>query len=284
MFGYVRPHKPELLVREWTRYQSVYCGICKQIGRDYGQFSRLTLGYDLTLLAVLLLALAEEQPPEAACGCISNPLRRRPMVQGGEIIRQAAALTLLLAAYKAEDNARDEHPVLGQTACLALAVPRRKAARLYPRQEQVIASRLQELHRAEAGAPDPEAAGCFGSLLGGLFDLAAPLATADPAIRAGLARFGQHLGAWIYLLDAIDDLEDDCNNGSWNPFSNLSREEATTEARALLMCHEMEMDRVAALLPYRRDAGLIGNIVTVGLPMTRDAVLSGRHLGKIQAV
>ena len=46
MFGYVRPYKPELLVKELTRYQSVYCGICKQIGRDYGQVPRLALGYD----------------------------------------------------------------------------------------------------------------------------------------------------------------------------------------------------------------------------------------------
>jgi len=109
---------------------------------------------------------------------------------------------------------------------------------------------------------------------------AAPLASPDPAIQAGLSRFGYHLGNWIYLLDAIDDRENDCNNGSWNPFSALDPTIAQETARALLEQHELEMDRVAALLPYDRDAGLLGNIVTVGLLAARDSILSGRSLGK----
>ncbi|MBP1757334.1 MAG: hypothetical protein H6Q62_190, partial [Firmicutes bacterium] len=101
MFGYVRPYKPELLVRELSRYQSVYCGICKQIGRDYGHLERLLLGYDLTLLAILLLALSDEQPPEDFAGCISNPLKKRPALRGGQIIELAAGLTILMAYHKA---------------------------------------------------------------------------------------------------------------------------------------------------------------------------------------
>jgi hypothetical protein len=110
---------------------------------------------------------------------------------------------------------------------------------------------------------------------------AAPLASDDPAIQAGLSRFGYHLGSWIYLLDAIDDRENDCNNGSWNPFATLDPVIAQEKARALLEQHEMEMDRVAALLPYDRDAGLMGNIITVGLLAARDTILAGRRLGKI---
>jgi len=281
MFGYVRPYKPELLVKELTRYQSVYCGICKQIGRDYGQLPRLTLGYDLTLFAVLLLSLSPDQPEEEMAGCISNPFRKRPMLVGGEIIRLAAGLTVLLAYHKAADNARDEHPVLGRSVQLALAQAYRQARRLYPAYEQAIREHLDRLHELEKGPPDLTAADHFGRLLDTFMRLAASLASDDPAIQAGLARFGFHLGSWIYLLDAIDDRESDCNNGSWNPFSTLEPAAAQDKARALLEQHEMEMDRIAALLPYGRDAGLMGNIVTVGLLAARDTILSGRRLGKI---
>lgn len=281
MFGYVRPYKPELLVRELSRYQSVYCGICKQIGRDYGQFPRLLLGYDLTLLAVLLLALAEEQPPEDFAGCISNPLKKRPALRGGPIIELAAGLTILMAYHKAEDNAQDEHPVLGHSAKLALHPAYRKAARKYPAYDQALVRHLERLRQLEAGPPDLAAAGIFGDLLAGIFELAAPLATADEAIRLGLGRFGQHLGTWIYLLDAIDDREADCNNGSWNPFSPLEKNEAERRAKELLENQEAEMDRVAALLPYQRDAGLMGNIVTVGLMAARETIMTGRRLAKI---
>lgn len=281
MFGYVRPYKPELLVRELSRYQSVYCGICKQIGHDYGQLPRLTLGYDLTLFAVLLLALTDNETTEHLEGCISNPLKKRPVLKGGEILRQAAALTVLMAYHKAKDNAQDEHPVLGRSLQLTLMPAWRKAARNYPVYEDLISQHLKRLDALESGPPDLKAAAIFGDLLADILAQAAPLATKDPAIQAGLSRFGQHLGAWIYLLDAIDDRERDCNNGSWNPFAPLGPDAAREQARELLEQHEIEMDRIAALLPYDRDAGLMGNIVTAGLLAARDTILSGRKLGKI---
>lgn len=281
MFGYVRPYKPELLVRELSRYQSVYCGICKQIGHDYGQLPRLLLGYDLTLLAVLLLAIAAETPPEALESCISNPVKKRPVVKGGSILELAAGLTILMAYHKAQDNAQDEHPVLGRTARMVLAPSYRRAARRFPDYDRVLIDSLARLNQIEQGPPDLSAADCFGDLLAALFDLSAPLATTDPAIQAGLGLFGRHLGAWIYLLDAIDDLEDDCNNKSWNPFSTLDVAKARQLAADLLAEREAEMDRIAALLPYTRDAGLMGNIVTAGLLATRDTVMAGRRLARI---
>ncbi len=280
MFGYVRPLKPELLVRELSRYQSIYCGICKQIGRDYGQLPRLLLGYDLTLLAVLLLALSDEQPPEDFAGCITNPLKKRPALHGGKILELAAGLTILMAYHKAEDNVQDEHPVLGGSAKLAIKPAYRKARRKYPEYDQVLIRHLERLRQFEAGPPDLAAADVFGDLLGEVFTLAAPLVTEDSAISGGLNRFGQALGAWIYLLDAIDDREADCNNGSWNPFSPLEKIEAVQRAEELLEAREADMDRVAALLPYERDAGLMGNIVTAGLQSVRDSIMAGRRLTK----
>lgn len=281
MFGYVRPHKPELLVRELSRYQSIYCGICKQIGQDYGQIPRLFLVYDLTLFAVVLLSMSDEWTTEHYEGCISNPLKRRPILKEGEILRQAAALTLLMAYHKAKDNAQDEHPVLGRSLQLTLHRAWKKAARRYPLYEEIISHQLGRLHELEKGPPDLQAALIFGDLLGDLFREAAPLATPDPAIQAGIARFGHHLGSWIYLIDAIDDRQSDCNNGSWNPFVPYEPEQAQAKALELLQDHETEMDRVAALLPYERDAGLMGNIVTVGLQAARETIMAGRRLGKI---
>ena len=38
MFGYLQIDKAELKVREYEAYKSVYCGLCKQLGRDYSVF------------------------------------------------------------------------------------------------------------------------------------------------------------------------------------------------------------------------------------------------------
>jgi hypothetical protein len=281
MFGYVRPFKPDLLVRELSRYQAVYCGICKQISQDYGQLPRLFVGYDLTLLAVLLLALGEDQPAEQLENCLTNPLRKRPVLRGSPVLEHAAALTVLMAYNKLKDDARDEHPVLGRAASLALTRAYRRARARFPAYEQILQVQLARLQALEKESPDFAAADIFGDLLGEVIQVAAPLATDAPAIREGLALFGKQLGAWIYLLDAIDDREGVCNNGSWNPFSNLDPKAAGTLAEAMLIAHEEAMDRIAALLPYTRDAGLLGNIVTAGLPATRAAVMAGQRLARI---
>lgn len=57
MFGFVRPLRGELKVREWERFQSVYCGLCHTIRRRYGFMQTMMLSYDCTYLALVLDAL-----------------------------------------------------------------------------------------------------------------------------------------------------------------------------------------------------------------------------------
>ena len=57
MFGYLQIEKEELLVKEFETYKAVYCGLCKQMGKDYSFLTRLTLSYDCTFYAMLLMSL-----------------------------------------------------------------------------------------------------------------------------------------------------------------------------------------------------------------------------------
>ncbi|MEG2922942.1 MAG: DUF5685 family protein, partial [Oscillospiraceae bacterium] len=41
MFGYVMPCRPELKMRECGEYRSYYCGLCKELKREYGFTSRM---------------------------------------------------------------------------------------------------------------------------------------------------------------------------------------------------------------------------------------------------
>ncbi len=54
MFGYVLPHTAELRVREWHAYRAYYCGLCKELQREYGFLPRMLLNYDLVLPALLV--------------------------------------------------------------------------------------------------------------------------------------------------------------------------------------------------------------------------------------
>ena len=48
MFGFIRPYKPELRVREVNRFQAVYCGLCHEIKDRYGRLQTYFLSYDMT--------------------------------------------------------------------------------------------------------------------------------------------------------------------------------------------------------------------------------------------
>ena len=38
VFGYIRPWKAELLVREYEQYRGLYCTLCKEWGSLTGEF------------------------------------------------------------------------------------------------------------------------------------------------------------------------------------------------------------------------------------------------------
>ena len=56
MFGYLQVDKAELKVREWDAYKSVYCGLCKQMGKDYS-FLCEQIGNDIGLLNKRILLI-----------------------------------------------------------------------------------------------------------------------------------------------------------------------------------------------------------------------------------
>jgi hypothetical protein len=54
MYGYIRPLKGELKVREFELFRSVYCGLCHTLKKRYGFPARFALNYDFTFLTMLL--------------------------------------------------------------------------------------------------------------------------------------------------------------------------------------------------------------------------------------
>ena len=76
LFGYIRPFQPELRIKEYEAYKSVYCGLCKELGRQYGIFARFTLSYDFTFLAILSMAVQKDPPAFGKIRCLINPFKK----------------------------------------------------------------------------------------------------------------------------------------------------------------------------------------------------------------
>ena len=84
-----------------------------------------------------------------------------------------------------------------------------------------------------------------------------------------LRRAGEHLGRFIYLLDALEDLEKDSRRGSYNPLAGILAEGATREEVLDILVNQMsscagELDK----LPLVQDAGILKNILYTGVWLT----------------
>ena len=142
MFGYLRVQKSELRVREWEAYRSVYCGLCRQMGKDYSFLTRLTLSYDCTFYAILLMSLHRSCKGFDKGRCCFNPMKKCGFARcEGDAYSKAAALSVIAAFYKLQDDLSDSG--FFKRLVVRLVKPffsrwHRKAAKKYPELETVV--------------------------------------------------------------------------------------------------------------------------------------------------
>lgn len=97
VFGYIKPVKAELKVKEWEAYQGIYCGLCKQLAERYGLFARMTLNYDFVFLAVLDMGLREGSIRFCRQNCIAHPFRKRTCCCANESLALCCDVAMLLS-------------------------------------------------------------------------------------------------------------------------------------------------------------------------------------------
>ncbi len=287
MFGYVRLHKPTIRMGEYEQYRGVYCTLCRRLGKRYGPFARMSLSYDLTFLALLHLALAEEGPDFCPGRCSFNPTKRCLKCGHTAPIDRAADLSALLTYHKLRDTLADERffKKLGAVLMLPIAaIDRHRATKRWPEADRQIAKMMDSQRTLEAAqtASIDQAAEPFALLLQWMAEDIA----ADDRQRIILSRFGYCLGRWVYLIDAVDDMAEDAKKGSYNPYIlskaiQRSDEDAlrTTKAEALYSLNACLAECVAAynLLDIRRFDGILRNILEEGMPAAQRQVTSGEE-------
>ncbi len=268
MFGYVKPYNPELRVRELEEYKAVYCGLCKQLGRSFGVFARFTLSYDFAFLAMLKTALDREIRPETErCTCIAHPFCKRIRVRENAAMQMAARAAMISVYYKLLDDREDEgfFRRIGAALLLPFAKRARRKALAFAdgaaadEAAAKMSSAQAQLEAEKCQIPDAAAEPTANFLAAVLKNCAA---TAEQA--AVLERFGYLLGRYVYLCDALDDLEDDRRRGRYNPFLYAGGEAAIAAKNALFLT-TAELSDDFDLLEIHRYEGILENIIRIGL-------------------
>ena len=288
MFGYVRPASERLTEEQEGCFQAAYCGLCHTLGERYGLPGRMILNYDLTFLAMLL---SEGQSRQCRRGCVMHPFKGRTCTCGDEAFALAADMSVILTWWQIQDGIAD-HGFWGglkyRLASWTLRRAYRKARLLRPAFDEGTQRHLQELSRLEEEkCPSIDAAAdTFAQLLSG-----AANEVEEPVKRRVLTQMLYHLGRWIYLIDAADDLKKDVAAGSYNPLPmryRLPGDTLTDTARQeLAQTLDSSIRAMAAafeLWDFGQYGPVIESTVYQGLYAVGTAVLDGTFHKKKKVV
>lgn len=280
MFGYVKIYKPELKVKDYEAYQGVYCSLCKQLGHDYGVLSRLTLNYDFTLLALTRLSFASECCGFKESRCSFNPSKKcQQCINGGDELSFAAAAAMIMCYHKVNDDIADSSFAKGLAKRMLkpyFLLKRKKAAERYPELDKIISSAMENQALAERSrdsgvdASAHPSAKAMGELLSVGF---------EGEKEEKLYRFGYLVGRWVYLADALDDMESDRNTQSYNVFNNkfTDEKEARDYAVSAVNLTAGQLVREYETLNPERFSAILENIVYDGLYNSMQDILKKKE-------
>lgn len=279
MFGYVRPLREELKVRDWEGYQAAYCGLCHALKEQCGTAARFVLHYDFVFLSLLL---DDGTCPVTTCKrrCAAHPLRPRNTVPVTGSAALCAQESVILTHYKLLDDRADEgfgKALQSRLASLFLARSYRRARAALPRFDEAVKSCLLELKALEtARSPQLDrVADVFARLLS-----AAVPVTGTESVDRPRAQLLYQLGRWIYLADAADDLEEDRARGRYNPIDARFGGKPDLTYIETTMNHSLSLMQSAfQLLPPNRWQAVVENILYLGLPRVQQQVVAGTWNG-----
>ena len=284
MFGYVRYDMPNLYIKDLVLYQSLYCGLCKGIGKACGQAARLGLSYDVAFLSALLHNMTGTDVKIEKQNCFEHTVKKRPIAAVDPLTEELAALNTVLVYYKLTDDIKD-----GGRGSRRLWFQSgfRRARKKYPKLVALVENYMLEQERTERA----KLASC---------DMAAdPTANMMQALSdhfmgeratAYTRNLFYGLGKWVYLIDALDDYDKDLKKKQYNPFvlayGAASREalmrENGEEVRFMFDTLFYSLRENLAEIKFSFNRDLTDNVILRGLPAETARVMRGERSQKFK--
>ncbi|TDP59119.1 DUF5685 family protein [Aminicella lysinilytica] len=278
MLGYIVTERSELKVRELGTYNGYYCGLCKTIGRNYGQVLRKGLSYDMAFMALFLASLSESDDDIRLEHCAMHHIKKRPVLYEEPALVYAADMMMILGYENFLDDVRDGDKSKSSFTGKFLRKAYNQAAAAHGETGSAVRHSLEELYRRETEADRKieTKADYFGQVMARVFGDYAPAA----GQKRVLEDFGDYLGRWIYVTDAMDDYVEDAAKHRYNPLNHEDdsrpREMVASGVEAVLYYYLGELTKAYDLLDIKKNKGIIDNVIYLGLRRKTDEVLSGK--------
>lgn len=284
MFGYVTVFKELMNERDYLDFTGYYCGLCKAMGKNCSQISRMGLSYDITFLAIILSSVSENQTGAKEERCILHPLKKRKCFKNDIAVEYAANMGVLLDYLKLKDDWNDERSIKALIGMICFHRGMRKAKKRYYAQYKAIEEKLLMLSSLEKENCKniDKAADCFAKILEVLFT---PDFIENADTKRILAWLGYNTGRWIYIIDAINDMADDYKNKSYNPFNEkfcggdfeAYRKKVIDEQKLTLTFTLENMASSFELLETFRNRSILEHIIYKSLMIKQNSILESKN-------
>lgn len=280
MFGYVTPCKIDLKIKDYEKFKSYYCGLCREIKKCYGNFPRITLNYDMTFLSILLDSLSLGGTTYKTGICLVHPTKKRTYIHSNKALEYAAFCNVVLAYYKLYDDTEDNKSIKSLFFSKLMGLYINKGNINFSYVEDYIEKHLKDLYNLEKDKNNlsiDELADPFSQITG--FILSSYIdfiqVSSKERTKQNLFSLGYNLGKWIYIIDAYDDLYQDMKKNKFNPlekvynlnnldFNNFRPEIADNVDFILTSCASSCLANLDKL-PITKNEDLLQNILQLGL-------------------
>jgi hypothetical protein len=236
------------------------------------------VNYDVTFLSLLIHSFEGLDVSIDQAHCVLHPIAKRPIAKDDLITERLAAVNLLLTWHKLRDDVLDENKASAKAASACLKRAYRAAKKALPAVDQIIEAQYARLRALEqAGCESSErAADAFAEMMR---KICQALTSKEDENLFDLAYL---VGKWVYLIDAIDDLQEDFEKKNYNPF--LAAYPNFTNKQTFLKENKEELNLLFTgtltamresffAIPFRFNTDLLENILFRGLPQMTKIII-----------
>ena len=280
MFGYVRPRRGDLKIKEFDYYKTVYCGLC-HAEKKLSKRLRYSLSYDMVMLALCRIGATGEVAAFHKLRCIAHPVKGCLCTVSSKSLAYTAQVAAIMVYHKLLDDIADEKGFRRMAARYMLkGAKRAKKHSPLPALDEAVKNTLATLYAAEKRGSDSvyEGADLFGEVLALVFAYDEEDALSKNQ-KICLGEIGRRVGRFIYMVDAYADLAEDKKKGKYNPFL-LAGEDTDSEAFRHALINALDIELASAVnaldLLSMEDIGvehILRNILTMGLPDVAEKII-----------
>lgn len=214
MFGYVGITK-DLEAGQRGLWQTFMCGLCFSTKKLFGNLPRMFISNDINFFNVLFHSVENVDVQLEQSRCFSHPVKKRSVLKPTFLTDKLAVANVVLTYWNVYDDVVDGGGTKKKAALFLFKNAYRKAQTQWKKLDEAICARynrLRELERSGCTVLD-EVAHSFAALSQDFCKL-----VLEEHSNEHVETLCYNVGKWIYLIDALDDVQKDLKRKNYNPF------------------------------------------------------------------